>query len=323
MDGQDSSFASSQYGTSVMPALPSGKISFVGTNGSDNSIGYDGYVYNWPVALYTVRFRHYSPVHGRWLERDPLWYIDSLNLSEYVMSSPYVYIDSSGAGIFERFFRWSYSCYNPRYTQHLQPDGTILIHIYNEDGSYRKPMIIGNGDNYSRDVDWQAVEDELRRRDLDEFGNATADGIKCGIIIASIAIPGPEDVACTAVLALLKCGGKWYKVTKAGERIAASADEIAAGERAISNSGKGARVLKCTDKIENQIPKRGWCEEDMIDVYNNPNSTKPGVDRISGGAPATHYIDENGNYITVNDETCEVIQVSNKNDPGWKPEWDK
>ena len=96
MDGHDYSYASSQYGTSVMPALPAGKISFAGTGGPDNSIGYDGYVYNWPVALYTVRFRHYSAMHGRWLERDQEDYTDSMNLYLNVLSNPNVYIDPLG-----------------------------------------------------------------------------------------------------------------------------------------------------------------------------------------------------------------------------------
>jgi hypothetical protein len=33
--------------------------------------------------------------------------------------------------------------------------------------------------------------------------------------------------------------------------------------------------------------------------------------------PATKYYDDDGNYVVVNDETGEVIQASNKNNPNW------
>ena len=96
VDGQDYSYASSQYGSSVMPALSAGKISYAGAGGPDNCIGYDGYVYNWPVALYTVRFRHYSAMHGRWLERDPWSEQEYIGLYKYAQNQPCDYMDPLG-----------------------------------------------------------------------------------------------------------------------------------------------------------------------------------------------------------------------------------
>src|SRR5690606_2465735 len=56
-----------------------------------NSVGYAGYIFNAEVpgggGLYTVRYRHYDPGLGRWLERDPLGYVDGLSLFEYVMGN--------------------------------------------------------------------------------------------------------------------------------------------------------------------------------------------------------------------------------------------
>lgn len=38
----------------------------------------------------------YSPTLGRWLERDPIGYIDGLNLYQYVRGNPTGYVDPSG-----------------------------------------------------------------------------------------------------------------------------------------------------------------------------------------------------------------------------------
>jgi RHS repeat-associated protein len=65
------------------PALAKGELSAV-----DSIIGFSGYVYNAECALYLVRFRCYSTTLGRWLERDPLRYADSLGMYEYVRGRP-------------------------------------------------------------------------------------------------------------------------------------------------------------------------------------------------------------------------------------------
>ncbi len=70
---------------------------------TDNIIGYCGYIFNAesPGAdngyLYTVRHRHYEPGLGRWLERDPLGYVDGMGLYEYVRSRPML-VDPRGTG---------------------------------------------------------------------------------------------------------------------------------------------------------------------------------------------------------------------------------
>jgi RHS repeat-associated protein len=77
-----------------------GQISFryvPGTSaGPDNQIGYCGYVFNPETDDYTVRFRHYDPEIGRWLERDPAGYVDGSSLYEYAMSEPVDQIDPFG-----------------------------------------------------------------------------------------------------------------------------------------------------------------------------------------------------------------------------------
>jgi len=76
---------------SIGPALPAGQISEV-----DNPIGYAGYVFNAADATYLVRNRCYEPEMGRWLERDPLGFVDGLGLYEYTTCSPTNYPDPFG-----------------------------------------------------------------------------------------------------------------------------------------------------------------------------------------------------------------------------------
>ncbi len=72
-------------------------------NGPDNSIGYDGYVFDLAGAteststgLYMVRHRVYDPKLGRWLERDPMGYVNGLNLLQYVASNSLKLLDPEG-----------------------------------------------------------------------------------------------------------------------------------------------------------------------------------------------------------------------------------
>jgi len=48
------------------------------------------------TGFYYYRNRHYDPEHGRFLQRDPLGYIDGMGLYEYVKNSPQVYTDPLG-----------------------------------------------------------------------------------------------------------------------------------------------------------------------------------------------------------------------------------
>ena len=79
-------------------AQPAGRIS-VGSGGTDNIIGYAGYIFNAEIhggGLYTVRHRHYSPELGRWTTRDPIGYVDGMSLYEYVRSGPMIRRDPRG-----------------------------------------------------------------------------------------------------------------------------------------------------------------------------------------------------------------------------------
>ena len=68
------------------------------TSGTDvaNEILFCGYRLNPETGLYHVRNRDYHPTLGRWLQRDPLGYVDGMSLYEYVGSAPISDTDALG-----------------------------------------------------------------------------------------------------------------------------------------------------------------------------------------------------------------------------------
>lgn len=73
--------------------------------------------------------------------------------------------------------------------------------------------------------------------------------------------------------------------------------------------------------------RRGWTRESVDDLVNNPSRTVATRDtrHLPGGgrndAPATGYINRTGGYVVRNDETGDIVQVSDLNDPNWKSPW--
>ena len=61
-----------------------------------NEIIYCGYRFDPESELYHVRNRTYSPVLGRWIQRDPIGYAGSVNLYEYASSRPATRLDPNG-----------------------------------------------------------------------------------------------------------------------------------------------------------------------------------------------------------------------------------
>lgn len=82
---------------------------------------------------------------------------------------------------------------------------------------------------------------------------------------------------------------------------------------------------KYESKIEKQMKQRGWNKSDVentikngkqesaIDSRHNP---KTGT---QNNTPATRYTNSDGSYIVRNNETGDVVQVSNKNKADWIP----
>ena len=79
-------------------ALPEGTLSSVGVS---NRVGYCGYQFAPEPATYLARNRWYEPPLGRWIERDPLGYVDGMNLNLSFLASPVSVFDPTGLSVVE------------------------------------------------------------------------------------------------------------------------------------------------------------------------------------------------------------------------------
>ena len=65
-------------------------------NSKQNEVLFCGYRFDPESGLYHVRHRVYHPTLGRWLQRDPLGYVDGMGLYEYCQGGPGSATDPSG-----------------------------------------------------------------------------------------------------------------------------------------------------------------------------------------------------------------------------------
>ncbi len=63
---------------------------------SGTTFGFTGQRYDPEIGLYYYKNRHYSPKIGRFLQPDPLGYVDGLNSYQYAFNDPLQFTDSLG-----------------------------------------------------------------------------------------------------------------------------------------------------------------------------------------------------------------------------------
>jgi RHS repeat-associated protein len=83
---------------SYAAALPEGALSSAGIA---NRTGYCGYRFAPETEMYLARNRWNSPPLGRWIERDPLGYVDGMNLNLAFLASPVSVFDPTGLSVVE------------------------------------------------------------------------------------------------------------------------------------------------------------------------------------------------------------------------------
>ncbi|MFH1419390.1 MAG: RHS repeat-associated core domain-containing protein [Planctomycetota bacterium] len=89
-------YAYEPYGATLIEHKDSGN--WVATNASHfgNPFAWTGQRYDPGVDLYGFFARTYSPTLGRWLQRDPLGYVDGVNQYKYVSGNPLFFVDPFG-----------------------------------------------------------------------------------------------------------------------------------------------------------------------------------------------------------------------------------
>ncbi len=87
---------------------------------------------------------------------------------------------------------------------------------------------------------------------------------------------------------------------------------------------RGPTVISIGAKIEKQLRKRGWTQEEVETTVSRPYRTVKTRDtrHLPNGTrmndPATAYVNKDGSYVVRNDRTGDIVQISDKGKPGWK-----
>lgn len=81
----------------------------------------------------------------------------------------------------------------------------------------------------------------------------------------------------------------------------------------------GAHVV-IDAKITAQLAIRGWTEQEVRDAVAEGPIGISTDNTDSKSDTATVYGSRQGGYVVVNDVTRRVIQISDRNDPGWVPD---
>lgn len=82
-------------------------------------------------------------------------------------------------------------------------------------------------------------------------------------------------------------------------------------------------VKKGGKSIADQITERGWNDKRIGEAIDDPAGTVNWVDQRKGmnNAPITVYYHRNGGYVARRNDSGEIIQASDVNDPNWSTYW--
>lgn len=83
-----------------------------------------------------------------------------------------------------------------------------------------------------------------------------------------------------------------------------------------------------SDRIAGQLEARGWTEQEVLDLIKtrpagrstDQRTRHKTDDRRARRDTATVYGSPLGGHVVVNDRTGEVVHISDRNDPFWKPD---
>lgn len=132
-----------------------------------------------------------------------------------------------------------------------------------------------------------------------------------------------DSVGLLPVIGAIKYADEVGDVIKGGNRAADAASAAAKAEPKLLGPG-----TQFGAKIEGQLAGRGWTKDLVQSTIDKPARTVPWTDtrHLPGGGrmndPATVYYGQRGGYVVRNNRTGDIIQVSDRTDPGWIAPWD-
>jgi peptidoglycan hydrolase-like protein with peptidoglycan-binding domain len=83
--------------------------------------------------------------------------------------------------------------------------------------------------------------------------------------------------------------------------------------------GKSGTGFNITEKISQQMGKRGWTNDTLETTVKKPFTTRSAKNKATGN-DATAYFNKDGSYVVKHNKTGDVIQIINRNDPDWVPD---
>ncbi len=126
---------------------PFGEGAPVGT-----TFGFTGQRYDAETGLYYYKLRYYSPAIGRFLQPDPIPYIDGLNLFAYVSNDPFQFVDP--LGLYQQTSRSSSNITtttppnsNKKKRQNFQQGGAINDPPVDQNGQYESMTLTPGGES--------------------------------------------------------------------------------------------------------------------------------------------------------------------------------
>lgn len=102
------------------------------------------------------------------------------------------------------------------------------------------------------------------------------------------------------------------------EDAGSAAKGIIGGDEA-SNTLKFGSDVKSVEKLTSQMSQRGWNESLIKQAVDSPYITRASRNLATGNTATAYYM-KDGGYIVVDDVTKEIVQISDKFDPNWKPD---
>ncbi|MBX3253667.1 MAG: RHS repeat protein [Chitinophagaceae bacterium] len=106
-----------------------------------NNYTYTGRQYEWETGFYFYRARTYDPEHGRFMQRDPLGYVDGLGWYGYVENNPIKRIDPFGLSWIDDFLEANVD--NPLLRAYGDADLSWLREINNTLAGYSDALTFG------------------------------------------------------------------------------------------------------------------------------------------------------------------------------------
>ncbi len=178
--------------------------------------------------------------------------------------------------------------------------------------------------------------EEAKAQQETQFAQAKADQARAHTEATAAATKHFEDTKTQREAQLAQTQADQAKAAEDAKAEQQKSFETAAAAATGHNTGTLEQGLKfylgehITDEGDSNYERRGWTLDSIRDAVDNSVETHRATDhrynKVTGehnSDPATAYVNADGEAVTVNDLTGDVVQVSDQYNPDWKHEHEK